>query len=55
MVSKFKKNIKLTPYTTFKIGGNAEYFFIAKTKFNLSFMWQKQTQSSVKAPAAQEV
>ncbi len=27
-----KKNIKLADYTTFKIGGNAKYFFIAKNE-----------------------
>lgn len=27
-----KKNIKLAEYTTFKIGGNAKYFFIAKNE-----------------------
>lgn len=26
-----KKNIPLAPYTTFKIGGNAKYFFVART------------------------
>jgi len=30
-----KKNIKLAPYTTFKIGGPAKYFFISKTKKDL--------------------
>jgi UDP-N-acetylmuramate dehydrogenase len=35
MISKFKKNIKLAPYTTFGIGGNAKYFFTAKTKKEL--------------------
>jgi len=29
------KNVKLAPYTTFKIGGPAEYFFEAKTKEDL--------------------
>lgn len=28
--NSFKKNVPLAPYTTFKIGGPAEYFFIAK-------------------------
>jgi UDP-N-acetylmuramate dehydrogenase len=27
---KFKKNVTLAPFTTFKIGGKAKYFFIAK-------------------------
>ena len=35
MGSKFKKNIKLAPYTTFRIGGTAKYFFTAKTKKEL--------------------
>ncbi|MCX6764114.1 MAG: UDP-N-acetylmuramate dehydrogenase [Candidatus Nealsonbacteria bacterium] len=35
MVPKFKKNIKLAPYTTFKIGGAAKYFFTARTKKEL--------------------
>jgi UDP-N-acetylmuramate dehydrogenase len=30
-----QKNIKLAPYTTFKIGGPADYFFVAKTKEDL--------------------
>jgi len=30
-----KKNIRIAPYTTFKIGGPAEYFFKAKTKEDL--------------------
>ena len=33
----FKTNQLLAPYTTFKIGGLAEYFFIAKTTKNLIF------------------
>jgi len=32
---KFKKNVLLENYTTFKIGGLAKYFFIAKTKEDL--------------------
>ena len=28
---KFKKNVLLAPYTTFKIGGKARHFFVAKT------------------------
>lgn len=30
-----QKNVVLAPYTTFKIGGPAQYFYIAKTKENL--------------------
>jgi len=30
-----KKNILLKNYTTFRIGGRAKYFFVAKTKENL--------------------
>lgn len=30
-----KKNVKLAPYTTFKIGGPAKYFFEAKEKKDL--------------------
>jgi UDP-N-acetylmuramate dehydrogenase len=32
---KFRKNVSLKNYTTFKIGGRAKYFFIAKTKKDL--------------------
>ncbi len=32
---QIKKNIRLAPYTTFKIGGVADYFFVAKTKEDL--------------------
>lgn len=32
---KFQKNVLLAPYTTFKIGGPAKYFFIAKTSKDL--------------------
>jgi len=31
----FRKNVSLKNYTTFKIGGRAKYFFIAKTKEDL--------------------
>ena len=31
----FQKNIPLKNYTTFRIGGPAKYFFVAKTKENL--------------------
>jgi UDP-N-acetylmuramate dehydrogenase len=34
-LSDFSKNVVLAPYTTFKIGGRARYFFIAKTKQDL--------------------
>jgi UDP-N-acetylmuramate dehydrogenase len=32
---EFKKNVSLKNYTTFKIGGPAKYFFVAKTKEDL--------------------
>lgn len=32
---EFKKNVSLKNYTTFRIGGKAKYFFVAKTKDNL--------------------
>ena len=32
---KFKKNVSLAKHTTFKIGGPAKYFYIAKTKQDL--------------------
>jgi len=35
MKNIFKRNISLKDYTTYKIGGKAEYFFIAKTKEDL--------------------
>ncbi len=34
-MGKIQKNILLAPYTTFKIGGPAKYFFIAKTSEDL--------------------
>ena len=33
--SKFQKNVLLKNYTTFRIGGKAEYFFVAKNKKDL--------------------
>ena len=35
MLNKFQKNISLKNYKTFKIGGPAKYFFVAKTKDSL--------------------
>ena len=35
IINKFKKNVLLKNYTTFKIGGPAKYFFIAKNKNSL--------------------
>ncbi|MCX6720713.1 MAG: UDP-N-acetylmuramate dehydrogenase [Candidatus Staskawiczbacteria bacterium] len=35
MLHKFQKNISLKNYTTFKIGGPAKYFFVAKNKDDL--------------------
>lgn len=32
---QFRKNVSLKNYTTFKIGGRAKYFFVARTKLNL--------------------
>jgi len=32
---EFQKNVSLKKYTTFRIGGKAKYFFVAKTKDNL--------------------
>jgi len=32
---KVRENVSLAPFTTFKVGGPAEYFFIAKTKEDL--------------------
>lgn len=32
---KVKENVSLAPFTTFKVGGPAKYFFIAKTKEDL--------------------
>ena len=37
----FKKNILLKNYTTFKIGGSAKYFFVARTKEDLIKAIQK--------------
>lgn len=34
-LSDIKKNVRLAPYTTFKIGGEAKYFFVAKNKEDL--------------------
>ena len=43
---KFKKNVLLRDYTTFKIGGPAKYFFEAKTEEDLieaiKFVYQKK-------------
>jgi len=33
---KFKRNVSLKKYTTFRIGGPAKYFFVAKTKEELT-------------------
>ena len=35
LLTGLKKNVSLAPYTTFKIGGKAKYFYRAKTKENL--------------------
>jgi len=35
MPSVFRKNVSLAEHTTFKIGGKAKYFFVAKTKNSL--------------------
>jgi len=34
-IADFRKNIELAEYTTFKIGGPAKYFFVAKSKDDL--------------------
>ncbi len=44
---KFQKNIPLKNYTTFKIGGRATYFFIAKTKLQLIEAIKKAKQLSL--------
>lgn len=35
MIDQFQKNVILSPYTTYKIGGPADYFFIARTLYEL--------------------
>jgi len=35
IIRRFKKNVLLKNYTTFKIGGPAKYFFVAKNKKDL--------------------
>ncbi len=35
LLPEIKKNILLKNYTTFKIGGKAKYFFVAKNKKDL--------------------
>ena len=32
MLNNLQKSVTLAPYTTYRIGGNADYFFVAKTK-----------------------
>ncbi|MCX6741226.1 MAG: UDP-N-acetylmuramate dehydrogenase [Candidatus Parcubacteria bacterium] len=46
MAIKILKNISLAPYTTFKIGGRAKYFFIAKTIEQLkeAIAWSKKNK-----------
>ena len=41
---KFQKNVLLKNHTTFKIGGPAKYFFVAKTKQDLikAILWARQ-------------
>ena len=44
MLKGVKKNVPLAPYTTFKIGGKAKYFYIAKNEKDLSqaLSWAKE-------------
>jgi UDP-N-acetylmuramate dehydrogenase len=46
-IKKLKKNVSLKDYTTFRIGGNAKYFFEANTKddviFSLKFAQETNT------------
>ncbi|MCD6233080.1 UDP-N-acetylmuramate dehydrogenase [bacterium] len=44
IIKKFKRNISLKNFTTFKIGGRAKYFFEAKTKGDLirAISWAKE-------------
>lgn len=48
MFSRIRRNILLKNYTTFKIGGPARYFFIAKTKQDLVkiVLWAKKNNLS---------
>ncbi len=43
MINSFKKDFLLAPYTTYQIGGLADYFFIAKTKHDFinALEWTK--------------
>ncbi len=49
MSIKIQKNIKLSDYCTFKIGGMAEFFVIIKTKEDLIFAinWAKKNQKNI--------
>lgn len=44
--NSFKKNVVLAPYTTFKIGGPAQYFFAAKSSAELidAVSWAKKNK-----------
>ena len=43
-LDKLQKNIPLAPYTTFKIGGKAKYFYEAKNSDELleAIKWAKK-------------
>lgn len=47
-IMKFQRNVLLKKYTTFKIGGPAKYFFIAKTKED--FIWAVKSAKKMKLP-----
>ncbi|MFH1192334.1 MAG: FAD-binding protein [bacterium] len=46
---RIEKNIKLAEYTTFKIGGNAKYFFIAKNEKDVLdiLKWTAETKEKI--------
>lgn len=49
MLKNIKKNVPLAPYTTFKIGGKAKYFYTAKNEKDLAqiLAWAKENNLPV--------
>ena len=47
-IMKFQENVLLSEYTTFKVGGPAKYFYVAKNKEDLIKAVQKAKQENLK-------